>query len=86
MDTLADLGRVLAQARLEARLSQEELAERVGISRVTLSRMENSVRADMSVAILLRLARALGLELRLAPRGQRRTLTDVLAEQRHEEE
>jgi transcriptional regulator with XRE-family HTH domain len=86
METLAEVGEALQQARLRRRLSQEELAQRAGVSRVTVSRMETAAKADMSLAALLRLARALGYELKLLERGHQRTLTDVLAEQQRGEE
>jgi transcriptional regulator with XRE-family HTH domain len=81
MQTLAEAGQALQQARLQKRLSQEELARQAGISRVTLSRMETAAKGDMSLSAVLRLARALGYELRLVERGRQRTLTDVLEEQ-----
>ena len=86
MQTLAEVGQELQQARLQKRLSQEELAQRAGVSRVTLSRMETAAKTDMSLAALLRLTRALGYELRLVERGRQRTLADVLAEQQRGEE
>jgi transcriptional regulator with XRE-family HTH domain len=86
MQTLAEVGQALQQARLQKRLSQQELAQRAGVSRVTLSRMETAAKADMSLAALLRLSRALGCELRLVERGRQRTLADVLAEQQRGEE
>src|ERR1700734_3512146 len=78
MQTLAEVGQALQRARLQKRLSQEELAQRASVSRVTLSRMETAAKTDMSLAALLRLARALGYELRLVERGHQRTLSDVL--------
>jgi transcriptional regulator with XRE-family HTH domain len=86
MQTLAEVGQELQQARLQKRLSQEKLAQRAGVSRVTLSRMETAAKTDMSLAALLRLTRALGYELRLVERGRQRTLADVLAEQQRGEE
>lgn len=86
MQTLPEVGHALQQARLQKRLSQEELAERAGVARVTLSRMETAAKTDMSLAALLRLARALGYELRLVERGHQRTLADVLAEQQRGED
>jgi hypothetical protein len=47
--------------------------------------METAAKTDMSLAALLRLARALGYELRLVERGRQRTLADVLAEQQRGE-
>ena len=81
MQNLVEVGQALQQARLQRRLSQEELARRADVSRVTLSRMETAAKGDMSLAALLRLARALGYELKLSERGRQRTLLDVLAEQ-----
>lgn len=86
MRTLAEVGQALQQVRLQKRLSQEELARQAGVSRVTLSRMETAAKGDMSLAALLRLARALGYELKLIERGRQRTLSDVLAEQQRGEE
>jgi len=85
MQTLTDVGQALQQARLQKRLSQEELAQRAKVSRVTISRLETAANADMSLAALLRLARALGYELKLVERGRQRTLSDVLAEQQRGE-
>lgn len=86
MRTLAEVGQALQQARLQKRLSQEELAEQAGVSRVTLSRMETAAKGDMSLAALMRLARALGYELKMVERERQRTLSDVLAEQQRGEE
>ena len=85
MENLAEVGETLQQARLQKRLTQAELAGQAGVSRVTLSRMETAALGDMSVSALLRLARALGYELRLVARTHRRTLTDILAEQQRGE-
>lgn len=84
MLALADVAEQLRQARRDAGLSQDELAQRAGVTRSTVSRMENLAKGDMSVAVLLRLLEAAGYELRVVKRGHRRTLEDVLAEQRQE--
>jgi transcriptional regulator with XRE-family HTH domain len=85
MQTLAEVGQALQQARLQKRLLQEELAQRANVSRVTISRMETAAKTDMSLAALLRLVRALGYELKLVEQDRRRTLSDVLAEQQRGE-
>ncbi len=85
MQTLAEVGQALQQARLQKRLTQEQLAGQANVSRVTLSRMETAAKTDMSLAALLRLARALGCELKLVERGRQRTLDDVLGEQQRGE-
>ncbi|WP_175689583.1 helix-turn-helix domain-containing protein [Burkholderia anthina] len=82
MTTLSDVGEMLKEARSAAGLSQRELAERAGIARTTLARMETLARGDMSVSALVRLLEAAGYDLRMVQRGHGRTLDDVLAEQR----
>lgn len=82
MLTLADVAEQLRAARREAGLSQDELAHRAGVTRPTVSRMENLAKGDMSVAVLLRLLEAAGYELKTVKRGHQRTLEDVLTEQR----
>lgn len=71
-----------ADARREARLSQDGLAQRAGVSRTTVTRMETLVKGDMSVSALVRLLETAGYDLKLAKLGHVRTLEDILAEQR----
>ncbi|MCP3719943.1 MULTISPECIES: helix-turn-helix transcriptional regulator [unclassified Paraburkholderia] len=82
MTNLADVGEMLKQARSDAGLSQKDLAERAGVARTTLARMETLARGDMSVAVLVRLLEAAGYDLRVVKRGHARTLDDVLKEQK----
>lgn len=82
MNDLASVAETLRQLRREAGLSQAELAGRAGVSRVTVARMEAASQGDMSVSVLLRLLTALDQELLVRPAGHRRTLDDILAEQR----
>lgn len=82
MLNLADVSEALRDARKESRLTQGELAARAGVTRSTVSRMENVTNDDMSVDVLLRLFEAAGYELRAIKRGHQRTLDEVLAEQR----
>lgn len=80
--TLADVAEMLKSARSEARLSQDGLAQRAGVSRTTVTRMETLAKGDMSVSVLVRLLEAAGYDLKLAKLGHVRTLEDILAEQR----
>lgn len=73
---------MLKSARREARLSQDELARRAGVSRTTVARMENLSKGDMSVSALVRLLEAAGYDLKLVRPGHVRTVEDILAEQR----
>ncbi|WP_439292340.1 MULTISPECIES: helix-turn-helix transcriptional regulator [Rahnella] len=85
MTTLYDVAEMLKTARIEAGLSQAELAEKAGVSRVTVVRMETLAKGDMSVSILVRLLEAAGYDLRAVKIGHVRTLDDILLEQRNAE-
>jgi transcriptional regulator with XRE-family HTH domain len=82
LTTLSDLAEMLKAARQEAGLSQAELAQRAGVARTTVARMENLAKADMSVSALVRLLEAAGYDLKTIKRGHARTVEDILAEQR----
>lgn len=82
MQNLVDVANALKAARAQAGLTQEQLAQRAGVARTTVARMETSALNDMSVAALLKLLTAAGHELKVVKHGHRRTLDDILAEQR----
>lgn len=82
MTTLADVAEMLKNARREARLSQDKLAQQAGVSRTTVARMETLAKGDMSVSALVRLLEAAGYDLKLVRLGHARTVEDILAEQR----
>jgi len=82
MTTLADVADLLRQVRKDARLSQTALAQRAGVSRTTVARMETLAKGDMSVSALLRLLEAAGYDLKPVKQGHVRTVEDILAEQR----
>ncbi len=56
---LRDLGQRLKQARLRQNLSQEQLAQRAGLSRATISEYERG--SSTSTMTLVQVLRALGL-------------------------
>jgi transcriptional regulator with XRE-family HTH domain len=58
--TLADVAAELKTARRQAGLTQQQLAERARLNRLTVGRMENLTHGDMSVSALLRLLEAAG--------------------------
>jgi transcriptional regulator with XRE-family HTH domain len=82
MTTLSEVAEQLKRARREAGLSQAEAAERAGLNRLTVGRMENLANGDMSVSALVRLLAAAGYDLKVVKVGHSRTLDDILAEQR----
>jgi transcriptional regulator with XRE-family HTH domain len=85
MTNLLEVAEMLKMARREARLSQAELAQRAGVARTTVARMETSAKGDMSVSVLVRLLEAAGYDLKLVKPGHGRTVEDILAEQRQGE-
>ena len=85
MTTLAEVAEQLQTARRHARLTQQQLADRADVNRLTVGRMENLANGDMSVGLLLRLLTAAGYDLKAVKAGHVRTLEDILAEQREGE-
>ncbi|MES2634937.1 MAG: helix-turn-helix transcriptional regulator [Pseudomonadota bacterium] len=60
----------LQSTRKAAHLTQEELAKRSGVNRMTVGRIESGF--DPRLSTVQELARALGMELMLVPRELRR--------------
>jgi len=60
---LLELGETVRRLRKERRLSQQMLAEQAGISRATLSKLENGRIAHISVVTLNDILNRLGYEL-----------------------
>lgn len=82
MSSLYDVAEMLKTVRREAKLSQDALACRAGVSRSTVARMETLAKGDMSVLALVRLLEAAGYDLKLVKAGHVRTVEDILEEQR----
>ncbi len=61
-----DLGRAIKDARLEAGLTQQQLAGHAGVSRAWLARVESGHR-KAEIEYLMRTVAALGLSLALTP-------------------
>lgn len=61
------LGAAIRDARKKQGLSQDELAEKAGLSRPTIARVERG--DDVSTATINKLAEVLGLALKLEERG-----------------
>lgn len=62
MDIRKTMGANLRRIRLQARLSQEELADRAGIDRTYMSGLERGVR-NPSLLVMDRIAQALGASI-----------------------
>jgi len=59
------IGVILRQAREEAGLTQEELANRVGTRKTAISRMENHAE-DIKLSTIQKVAKALGKSLEIS--------------------
>jgi len=58
-----ELGRRLKEARTRVNLTQQALADRVGVHRVYIAHLETGARTSPSLAVLDRLAKALKVKL-----------------------
>ena len=64
---LSDLGKRIRELRKEKGLSQELLSKEIGISRATLSKLENGYLANISISLLDNTLSILGYELDIKP-------------------
>ncbi len=64
---LSEIGNKIKSLRKEKRISQEALAKKVGISRNTLSKLENGYIANISIVTLDRVLNILGYQLDIKP-------------------
>jgi len=80
---LAETGEILRSARRTAGLTQAELARRLGMSRATLSQLENGVIGDLGIRKVALICDHLGLEILVRPR---RVMTLQEAYSRNREE
>lgn len=80
--TLAELGPLLKQARHDARLSQEQLAQPLGMSRATISAIESGRCGEIGFSKLVALLELVGLEVVVARRKGRPTVDDLRMERR----
>lgn len=79
---IADLGPILKEARIKAKLSQEQLAAPLGMSRATISAIESGRCEEIGFSKLASLLDLLGLELTVVPRAARPTIDDLRNERR----
>jgi transcriptional regulator with XRE-family HTH domain len=63
MSAVARIGRTIERLRTERGLSQQELAKRARVTQAYVSELERGLRSNPSIAVITRLAQALGLSL-----------------------
>ena len=80
--TLQEIGQALQRARKTSKRTQAEVAQELGMSRATVSAIENGTVGEIGVRKIIALATTLGLELSIGPRRRRPTLQELREERR----
>ncbi|MFM8340686.1 MAG: helix-turn-helix domain-containing protein [Methylomonas sp.] len=77
---LDEIGRVIRKARKAHQLTQAQLSASLGMSRATLSAIENGTVPEIGIRKILSLCDALSLELISQPKSKRPTLQQLIRE------
>ena len=77
---LFEIGEDIRRERKARKMTQAHLAEQLGMSRATISQIENGTVQDVGVRKLIRILEVLGLELRVRPAGLPPTLDELREE------
>lgn len=81
---MKEIGKLVENARKKHRMTQAALAKKAGVSRKTISDIENGLRADVGLQRLLAVFKNIDLVLEVKP-FVAPTLNDLLREQSREE-
>ena len=73
------LGKLIKKLRKDAGLSQAQLAQRHGMSRATISGIENNSIPEVGIRKVAAILEGLGYELTATPKRRRRTLDELKA-------
>ena len=76
------IGEAVALARKHRRITQAQIAKQLGMSRSTISGIENGTISEIGIRKMLNLCDALGLELNVVTRATRPTMQQLIREQR----
>lgn len=79
-----DLGLLIKQLRKAAGLSQSQLAQRHGMSRATISGIENNTIPEVGIRKVAAILEGLGYELTATPKRRRKTLDELKLENIHD--
>ncbi len=72
-----DLGALIKDLRKAAGLSQSQLAEQHGMSRATISGIENNTIPEVGIRKVAAILESLGYELTATPKRRRKTLDEL---------
>lgn len=78
---LDEIGQLIRKARKGRKLSQGGLGQQLGMSRATISGIENGTVPEIGIRKVLSLCAALGLELLAQEKTKRPTLQQLMREQ-----
>jgi transcriptional regulator with XRE-family HTH domain len=76
-----EIGQQIRQARKRRKLTQDQLARAIGMSRTTIGQIENGTVQDVGVRKLIRILEYFDLELRVRPAGKPPTLDELREEE-----
>ena len=79
---LEEFGQALRSRRNLLKLTQQEIASTTGMSRATISNLENGKISELGLRKAMALCATLGLEICVREITRRPTLRDLLAEER----
>ena len=78
---LEEIGETIRETRKAQKLSQAAVGKLLGMSRATISGVENGTISEIGVRKLMALCAVLGLELTAHPKRSRPTLQELIKEQ-----
>jgi transcriptional regulator with XRE-family HTH domain len=77
---MIDLGQAVLSRRKQLKISQAELADANGMSRATISALENGRLAELGIRKVLAICTTLGFALEIKELSTRPTLRDLIQE------
>ncbi|SFI42363.1 MULTISPECIES: helix-turn-helix transcriptional regulator [unclassified Pseudomonas] len=80
-----DLGLLIRRLRKAAGLSQSQLSQRHGMSRATISGIENNTIPEVGIRKVAAILEGLGYELTAIPKRRRKTLDELKSENIHDQ-
>jgi len=80
---LDEIGQLMRRARKGRKLSQADLGRQLGMSRATISGIENGTVPEIGIRKILSICAALGLELSAQEKTKRPTLQQLMRERDH---